>query len=1027
MTRREFLPAVAGFVTLPPAERKPSQDGSVPLRSSLPSFTPVDAVPLGKTPPGAVILHHHWHMREEAIVGNQGEEFSRARFSAIRDWYATTVPTTTLGTLIRHGLYPDPYVGLNNLQIPDASLDHSRRYHLDHYSHLPDGSNPWSQPYWFRTQFSLPESFQGKTVFLHFDGINYRADIWLNGERIATADQVAGMFRRFCFDVSRLVRSAELNALAVRIHPLDYPGDPAHEQIDGLLGGFGPNGGDGEILRNVTQYCTIGWDWVPASRDRNIGIWQHVWLEATGVVAVRDPAAFVERLSAENREALLTIKAQMQNTAPEAVTVDLRVRLEPDGFQGDSLDFRSRQTVSASTEQEITLHHGDHPELILHNPVLWWPVGYGAPALYRLTVEAWIDGQLSSSSASNVGIRTLGTYLLPSGGRAFTVNGRTIRLTGGAWVPDFLLSWSAQRYRDEVRLMAEGNHTVVRVNGCGIMPPDVFFDECDRRGLLVWQDFSRTSIAWEARKDKVHSNDPLPCEAALLLTNMEDCIMRLRSHPSLLLWCGCNEATPQADFGQPMQNQILPALDPLRLWLPSSGSDPSWEREPIRTWSGGPYELVPLARYFRLYETGTSFTCKNEIGLASPPPLNSLRRAIPSFRQPQAKAFPLNQAFGYHDATGPIYRATHNLIRSNIGEAACLNDYLWMADLWSSAAYRCIYEAANQARPRNAGTHLWKVNAAWPSMMWQLFDWYLRPNAGYYAMRSACQPLHVQYSLLDYSIQVVSTLPVVERGLLVTAAIYDLSGKLQYSREWSIEAAAETNTPVDALPSFVADGRLFFVSLRLLNAAGRELSRSVTWLQKDGNWQDLLQLPSVAVTTQVLEQAGDKTETVLRLAVHNTSPLPAVQIWLEILRGLGGEEVLPAFWSDNGFTLPPGEEREITVRFRSGLLRNAEPYLMSEGWNVRPQEIRLHGPQAVPRRLHVTGIEIKREGRLTQAVVRVRQAAPPGPRLTNWPLQIQVRGRLLRTIRLGLAANEEATARLTVDSSVTSREVTVMV
>jgi Glycosyl hydrolases family 2 len=548
MTRREFLPAVAGFVTLSPAEDKPSLDGSVPRRSSPPSFTPVDAVPLGKTPPGAVILHHHWQMREEALVGNHGEEFSRARFSDTRDWYATTVPTTVLGTLIRHGLYPDPYIGLNNLQIPDASLDHSRRYHLDQYSHLRDGSNPWSQPYWFRTQFSLPESFQGKTVFLHFDGINYRAD------------------------------------------------------------------------RNVTQYCTIGWDWVPASRDRNVGLWQHVWLEGTGVVAVRDPAAFVERLSTENREALLTIKVQLQNTAPEALTVDLRVRLEPDGFPGDPLAFRSRQTVPPGTEQEITLHPGDHPELILHNPVLWWPVGYGAPALYRLTVEAWIDGQLSSSSVSHVGIRTVGTYLLPSGGRAFTVNGKTIRLAGGAWVPDFLLSWSAQRYRDEVRLMAEGNHTVVRVNGCGIMPPDVFFDECDRRGLLVWQDFSRTSIAWEARKDKVHSNDPLPCDAALLLANMKDCVVRLRSHPSLLLWCGCNEATPQADFGQPMQDQILPALDPLRLWLPSSGSDPSWEREPVHTWSGGPYELVPLARYFRLYETGTSSTCKNEIGLASPPP-----------------------------------------------------------------------------------------------------------------------------------------------------------------------------------------------------------------------------------------------------------------------------------------------------------------------------------------------------------------------------------------------------------------------
>jgi beta-galactosidase/beta-glucuronidase len=175
------------------------------------------------------------------------------------------------------------------------------------------------------------------------------------------------------------------------------------------------------------------------------------------------------------------------------------------------------------------------------------------------------------------------------------------------------------------------------------------------------------------------------------------------------------------------------------------------------------------------------------------------------------KAFPLNQAFGYHDATSPLYRATHHLIRSNIGEAACLNDYLWMADLWNSSAYRCIYEAANQARPRNAGTHLWKVNAAWPSMMWQLFDWYLRPNAGYYAMRSACQPLHVQYSLLDYRMQVVSTLPVVERDLLVTAEIYNLNGQLQHSQSGALKQQPRpTHQSVNCPPSLLmADSSLF--------------------------------------------------------------------------------------------------------------------------------------------------------------------------------------------------------------------------
>jgi exo-1,4-beta-D-glucosaminidase len=1017
MTRREFVPACVSVAALasvgvaqPPTEKTEL------------SFSPVDGAPLGKTPREALILHNEWRLREEATAGNHGSEFSRSAFD-VGDWYQTSVPTTVLGALIRHGVYPDPYVGLNNLRIPDASIEHSRRFHLDQYSHLPDRSNPWNSPYWFRTEFRLPEHLQGRTVWLHFDGLNYRADIWLNGEQIGHAEQVAGMFQRFCFDVSPLVAAVESNALAVRIHPLDTPGDPIHEQVGGLAGGFGPNGGDGEILRNVTQYCTIGWDWIAASRDRNVGIWQHVWLEATGAVAVRDPAAFVD-LDLDAGTARFTVKTKLQNSGREDTSIELRVHMEPENFKGNGFQFRTHQVVRGGTSDEIALDAHDHPELVIRDPVLWWPVGYGDQALYRLTVEAWVGGALSSSASANVGIRKVGTHILPSGGRAFSVNGRTIRMTGGAWIPDFLLSWSAQRYRDEVRLMAEGNHTIVRVNGCGIVPPDVFFDECDRRGLLVWQDFSRTSIASDARKDKLRSNDPLPCDAALLLANMKDCIARVRSHPSLLLWCGCNEAVPQPDFGKPMQNEVLPAADPLGLWLPSSGSDPAWEREPIRTWSGGLYALALAARYYGLYATDEHFTCKNEIGLASPPPINSIRRAIPDFGRPDANSFPLNQAFGYHDATSEMYRTTHRLIRSQIGEASGINEYLWMADLFNGAGYRNIFEAANQARPRNAGTHLWKVNAAWPSMMWQVFDWYLRPNAGYYGMRSACKPLHVQYSPVDYSIHVVSTRNAVQRGLSVVATIFDIAGKQLHSQTWSVNADADANTRVGGLPSFVGNGHLCFVGLTLSDAAGREVDRCVTVLQKDAVWKELLQLAPADVEARVLEHISEGTETTMRVAIRNVSGVASVNTWVEVLRGEGGEELLPSFWSNNGLTLLPGESREMTVRFRSNLLRGAEAHLMCEGWNARPREIRVRGNRIVKRRLRVTSVVVQHEGDTAVATIRARQKGTGGLRITNWPVRIFAGGQFLRTVRLGTAANSEATARITIDSRFAGADIT---
>ena len=171
---------------------------------------------------------------------------------------------------------------------------------------------------------------------------------------------------------------------------------------------------------------------------------------------------------------------------------------------------------------------------------------YGDQPLYQLSVEARVDGRVSDSAGRLFGVRKVGSLIPPGGGAAFTVNGRILRLTGGAWIPDFLVGWDAQRYRDEIRLMAEGNHTVVRVNGCGIVPPDVFFDECDRRGVMVWEDLMRTSIESSHSHNKRQWGVPAECdEPALWLENMRDCVLRLRGRPSLLVWCGSNEFCPR--------------------------------------------------------------------------------------------------------------------------------------------------------------------------------------------------------------------------------------------------------------------------------------------------------------------------------------------------------------------------------------------------------------------------------------------------------------------------------------------------
>ena len=911
--------------------------------------------------------------------------------------------------LIRHGVYPDPYVGTNNLRIPDASDEHNRRYNLSRFSHLPGKANPWSKPYWFRREFRLPEGYRSRTVWLHLDGINYRADVWLNGRQVADAKSVVGMFRRFRFDVSTLLDQHGLNALAVRIHPQDFPGDPVHEQLDGLPGKFRPCGGDGEILRNVTQYCCMGWDWVPPVRDRNMGIWQHVWLEATGPVAVRDPAAVTKVSLPDAAEAAVTIRCQLENAAAADKTVELVAEIVPEAADGTpdgpAVEARTKVTLSPRKLTEVVLRPQEQPGLVLHKPRLWWPVNYGDQPLYRLTVTARVDGQVSHVVTRRFGVRTVGSFLLPSGGRAFQVNGRTIRMTGGAWIPDYLMSWSAERYRDEIRLMAEGNHTIVRVNGCGIVPPDVFFDACDRYGVLVWEDLSRTSSLPVIMQ-------PKPCDAAVYLDNMKDCIYRLRGRASLLVWCGSNEAVPQADIGQPLQNEILPALDGTRPWLPSSHAQPPWAKEAMGISSGGPYWQVRLSEYFRLYARDPAFVAKNEIGMGSPPAVNTIFKAIPDHEQPEPAWSPLNRTLGYHDASD-CFRVLDKFLREDIGEPCCLAEYLWAGDLYNSQCYRAIFEAANKARPRNAGTHLWKVNAAWPSMMWQVFDWYLRPNAGYYSMRSACRPLHVQASADDWKVQVVSTLSGPLPGLKVRMSVLDTAGRVEASREVPLNAAADGTTPAGSLPKVVKDGRLHFIDLELRDAGNRELDRMVNWVQADCRWQELLKLPPARVEATLLERRAEGDETLLRVAIRNPSNVPAVDVWVELLRGCQGEEILPTFWSDNALVLLPGQHRELTARVRTRQLPPALPHLMVEGWNVLPREFDLAGSAEAPLSTEIVACRCEAVGDKLRVQFTATQGGPAGARWTTWPIPIRLDENLVRYVRIGLQHGARSTAQVT--------------
>lgn len=975
---------------------------SQPAMLSEVSFPKVDNEPLSALPENAIILYDDWQMKESAIVGMKGEQISMPDYKE-ENWYPTTVPTTVLGTLVRNGVYPDPYIGMNNMQIPDASDDFNERFDLAKFSHLPDSSNPWAKPYWFRNEFNVPDDYDGKMVWLNLDGINYRADVWVNGQLVADSENTVGMFKRFRLNITDYALSGRKNALAVAIYPLDFTGDPLYAQVEGLNGNVGPNGGDADILRNVTQYSTIGWDWVPAVRDRNMGLWQHVSINSSGPVVVADPAAFTAVNISDDTTAKVKLRFFLTNASEEDQDVKLIISIKPERLPGDELTINTSVTIKANSRQEVILNPEDYPELTLNNPYLWWPVTHGDQPLYNLVVAAEVNGQLSSNHKSKFGVRELDSFILPSGGRAFSVNGKTIRIAGGSWISDFLLSWSAQRYRDEIRLMAEGNATLVRVNGCSIMPPDVFFDACDKHGLLVWEDFSRTSVSPNFRKDGIKSRRPPACDSTIYMNNMVDVISRIRGRASLLLYCGSNEDAPQENTGTALQNEVLPQMDGTRIFLPSSSEQPDWSAIEIATTTGGPWQMIKLPWYYWLYENQKGFESRNEIGLASVQTINAVANANPDFNIPDSIDFPLNRSMGYHDATGNWTMGSYiKIMHEDIGKPSSIAEFLKWGDLYNNQVYRAIFEAANKARPRNEGTMLWKSNAAWSSFNWQIFDWSLRANAGYYTMKSALKPLHVQYSHPDAGIQVVSTLGDKMENLTVKTSVYNSDGKLQIEKSFKVDVEANQTVYVDSIRSLISDtSRLYFIALDLMDKSGNQVDRTVTWTHKKTKWKELLFIPPANVSCKILNQKEVENEIEYSIEVKNDSDVPAVNMMLEITDGPFGMEVLPAFWDDNALTMTPGEVKVVSVRIRKDML-GSSPFILAEGLNVNPATWDLDSGSKESIEFKINNLDISSLNDITYLHFSASQSKGNGARITTIPVKLSIDGELIRFVSVAV-------------------------
>jgi Glycosyl hydrolase 2 galactose-binding domain-like/Exo-beta-D-glucosaminidase Ig-fold domain/Glycosyl hydrolases family 2/Concanavalin A-like lectin/glucanases superfamily/Glycosyl hydrolases family 2, TIM barrel domain len=938
------------------------QDPSTMPRSRAPFSAPV-----AKTPRTEEILQPQgesqwtlaagWHLTPAPTISADGAAISQPGFNT-RDWMYATVPGTVLTTMVDRGIYPDPDYGLNNLAIPE-SLN--------------------KQDYWYRIEFHAPKAARGRRLTLTFEGINYQATVWLNGQQLGS---IKGAFIRGAFDVTDVVKADKTNALAVRVSPPPHPGIPQEQSVKG---GPGENGGI-MCLDGPTFVATEGWDWIPAVRDRDTGIWQPVMLTATSTVKIGDPQVVTSLPLPDTTRADVEITVPLENLSASPVNGTLKASF------GDTVI--TKQVTLPPGKSSVKLTPSEFAQLTVQHPRLWWPNGYGKPDLYTLHLTFSEGNTESDTRQLRFGIREI-TYelslldstghlrrleyspttarlkpkpvvdvrhegmreipatdpfpstfppewrdgwkswvasLAPGGEKSpsvkmlddtktapylvIKVNGVRIAARGGNWgMDDSRKRVSREHLEPYFRLHRDANLNIIR-NWVGQDTEQTFYDLADEYGLMIWNDF------WESTQNyNVEAEDP-----ALFLDNARDTILRFRNHPSIVVWCGRNEGVPQPIINEGLI-ALINSLDGTRYYFPSSNQ--------VNLQNSGPYKYMDPTLYYTALNHGFSV----ETGTPSFSTLESFRAWIPKEDQ-----WPIGDDWAYHDwhQTGNGDMAPFmEQMQAEFGAPVSLEDFERKAQMLNYVDHRAIFEGMNaHLWAPNSGRLLWMTQPAWPSNTWQILNADYDTQSSFYAVKKACEPLHIQLDLSNYDVAVVNTTNDPQTGLLLSANVYSLENKLLLHKEEKKNAAADALTDgfkLELVP-LLSPETVVFVSLELRNAAGETVSRNFYWLGVDNaSYRHLNRLPTAALSaTAKSTRNGDEIRVLVDL--HNTGTAASLATKLTLLNATDGSRILPAYYSDNYVSLLPGETREIEIEYPAKSA-NGPAQVALRGWNLTKQII----------------------------------------------------------------------------------------
>jgi exo-1,4-beta-D-glucosaminidase len=845
-------------------------------------------------------LQDGWRLQSACRLQAGGDAIAAKGFST-DGWLVVSVPSTVLAAQAAAGAVPDPYFGLNLRSIPGTSYPVGQNF-----SNLPmPADSPYHCGWWYRTEFGRPATAGQERFWLRFGGINYRAEIWVNGHKIADFKTVAGAYRTYEFDVTDLLKPGKDNVLAV------------------------------ETFAPTEKDLGINWvDWNPCPPDKDMGLWGAVDLVSTGAVALRSPMAVTHFHDSTLADADLTVYAELHNATGSPIKGIV---------SGTAVGAHFEQPVELAAHEDRTVVFSPEkfPVLRLRNPQPWWPRQMGEPHLEHLTMSFSAEGRQMDEKSVEFGVREITSELTVDGFRLFRVNGKPILIRGAGWSQDMLLRPDGRRLREQFRMVRDMNLNTIRLEGK--LETDEFFHLADEQGILVMLGWCCCDH-WE--QWKTWTDEDLSIATASLRSQ----ILRLRQHPSLLVWLNGSDNPPPADVEQ----AYLKVEDETH-WpnpvLSSASSTPTTVTGESGVKMNGPYDYVAPSYWYVDQKNGGAFGFNTE---TSPgPAIPSLASREKFLADPQA--WPPTADWSLHNGGGEF--ASLNVFNEAMGamyaQPHSAADYERLSQTMEYDSERAMFESYSKNKYFSTGVIQWMLNNAWPSMIWHLYDYYLEADAGYFATKKACEPVHVQYSYDDRTVVVVNSTYQSVAGLHATVRVHNVAWKQLYSAEASLHMAGDSAQRVMTIPEslYSGDERIFLIDLMLTNAAGELISRNFYWVPGTltaFDWpktdfthtpalrhEDLTALASLPAASVHSDAVIEKTAAgrVIHLRLVNGPQALAFQLHAAVRTPAGGL-IAPVYWSDNWIELDPGESTTLTADLPDDA--GDAPVVRLEGWNIVP-------------------------------------------------------------------------------------------